>query len=275
MKLLLILIASSIFISAEDVRIGRLDIWTSNDKSKKLFSFKEGAKLSPAVVLGDQSYTEVEITDESGKKLKPAQVSLLVTDETTGVVPVGAHPSIQIALKTSSAGGSIYRNSFNFTSMRYVNPRGGLFSVSLIVGDDSGKLMHSLGKVTIPSAEDKLNSAADEYLLLPRIEHTFKPPAVSANPLITTIFTILCSSVPLVIFLGGVRNMQVNVKGLSSLTSVAFFGGSAVFGLLMILFFAALNLVQTVAAVLMLGVPMSLIGNRVLSQMRTSGELSY
>lgn len=265
---------------AEELQIGRLDIWESTDKSKKLFSYKEGAKLSPAIVLPDQSYAEVEVTDKSGKKMKPVQVSLMFGDETTGAPLVGTHPSVQVPLRSSLAGGYIFRGELTVSRMKSTNPRGGLFAVTLLVGDESGNLMHSLGKVTIPASKDRLNAVGEgikelsDFLPLPAIEHTFRPPAVAANPLITVVFTILCVSVPVLVFLSGLTGLNLNIKGLSNLTSLLFASGTGLFATLMLLFFVALNLVQTVAGVVVLMIPMSFIGNRLLSQIRTSGELS-
>jgi hypothetical protein len=271
--LLIILIRE---LASQSFQIGRLDIWESSDKSKKIFSYKEGAKLSPTVVLNDQSYAEAEILNDSGEKVKPSQVALLFTDESTGAPTIGAHPSVQVGLKTSSAGGSIFRSQVSVSGMRTANPKGGLFSVSLLVGDDTGHLMQPLGKVTVPPNEGRLAAQVDDdFLPLPSIQHTFKPAAVTANPLITTVFTILTATVPSVIFVTGVRALHLNLKGLANPTSIVFFACALIFGLLMVMFFAALNLVQTVAGVIILLVPMSFIGNRLLSQIRASGDLSY
>jgi hypothetical protein len=265
---------------ATELQIARLEIWENTNKSKKLFSYKEGAKLSPAVVLPDQSYAEVEITDKAGIKMKAAQVAFMFGDETTGTPVMGTHPSVQVPLRASSAGGYIFRGDLSMSRMRTTNPKGGLFAVTLLVGDDSGHLMHSLGRVTIPASKERLNSVGDgikelsDFLPLPVIEHTFRPPAVTANPLITTVFTVMCIAVPVLMFLSGVRSLDFNLKGLSNITSLVFASGAAAFAGLMALFFGALNLVQTVAGVVILLVPLSFVGNRVLSQLRTSGELS-
>jgi hypothetical protein len=140
--------------------------------------------------------------------------------------------------------------------------------------------MHSLGKVMIPSVEHKLNTVGDgikelsNFLALPEIHHIFRSPAVVANPLITTIFTLITVAVPLMVFIAGLGRLQLNIKGISNVTSVVFFSLAGSFVVLVTLFFAALNLVQTVAGATILAVPLCIVGNRLLRQVRTSGDLS-
>lgn len=265
---------------AEEFQIGRLDVWEGSSKSKKIFSYKEGAKLSPSIVLADHSYIEVELTDKAGAKVTPAQVALLFAEENPGAVVIGSHPSVQVPLKQSAAGGAIYRGELNLGSVRTMSPRGGLCSVRLIAGDSAGSLMHSLGKVMIPAVDHRLNAMGDgikelsNFLALPEIHHIFRSPAIVANPVITTIFTLLTVAVPVLMFWAGLGRLQMNIKGIANVTSVLFFSLAGSFVILITLFFTALNLVQTVAFAAILAVPLCIVGNRLLRQVRTSGDLS-
>lgn len=265
---------------AEEFRIARLDMWESSSKSKKVFSYKEGAKLSPSIVLSDNSYIEVELTGQGGAKVTPAQVALLFAEENPVTVVMGSHPSVQVPLKKSAAGGSIYRGELNLGSLRTMSPRGGLCSVRLVAGDLAGTLMHSLGKVMIPRIEHKLNTVGDgikelsNFLAWPEIHHIFKSPAAVANPLITNVFTFITVVVPVMMFMAGLGRLQLNIKGISNVTSAVFFSLAGSFVVLLTWFFAALNLVQTVAGATILAVPLCIVGNRLLRQVRTSGDLS-
>ena len=113
------------------------------------------------------------------------------------------------------------------------------------------------------------------YAPLPVIDHVFKPLPVQANPFLTLIFLGTVIAVPLIGFASGAKFLGVNAIGASSSSSVVFFSGIAAFVTLMVLFFAALNLVQTVALALILSVPMCVAGNRFLCQLRASGDLQF
>jgi hypothetical protein len=276
------LLVSSLLVGtlAEFARISRLDIWESKAKNRKVFSYKEGAKLSPSVSLNDSSYVEVELADLTGAKLNPTQVSFLFTDESQGPVVLGTHPTAQVPLKTSAAGGAIYRAEMQLGSIRTHNPRGGLSSVLLIAGDPRGTLTHSLGKVMLAPVEGRMGSTGegikelDNWLPHNPIQHTFKPPVATPNSLVTTVFSGLVVMVPVVSFLSGLKKLQLNIKGIWNPTSMIFFVLSGAFVALIVMFFLALNLVQTVAGSLVLAGPLCVVGNRLLRQLRTSGDIS-
>ena len=286
MRSVFLLLTGIAVCSASQYKIGRLDIWTNEGKSKKVYSHTAGSKIPQSTVLPKSAYAEVEIVDSvTSKKATPTQVALLFSQDGFDSTISGLLPTVQVALKASAAGGSTYRSAIRLMSRKTVNPKGGVFSVSLIAAGDDATLNESLGKVTVPASTERSIGSANSngaskwvsdlasYFPLPVIDHMFRPPAHRADPTLSVVFSIIALVVPFLIFGFGLTRLQLNAKGLADPTSALFFAGLGAFALLIVMFFIALNLVQTVAVAIVLTVPLCIVGNRMLTNVRTHNGL--
>lgn len=284
MKLVGLWIATLARLAEADMRINRLDIWNSGNKSKKVYSLSEKSKLTDAVQLRGNEYLEAEVIDTAtSEKLNPDQVALLLNDERFNPSIVGLHPSIQVQLKTSEAGGAIYRATLNLDTKTGMNPEGSVYRIAMLLGmkgKESQKVQ--LGKVTLLASETRSLIQAGDYKAVPElssyqpkptIDHQFRPAPQQPAAVFSTIFTGLVLSVPLGVFGIGLKKLSINLNGLRSTTSTIFAGGFGLFGFLLVMFFWTLTLVQTVAAALLLAAGMCFVGNKVLRDVRSSGEL--
>lgn len=112
------------------------------------------------------------------------------------------------------------------------------------------------------------------------IEHVFKPPAKEPNGVVTLFFLAGCAIIPLFALFRGISVLGMNTNAFpvspkSRSLSILFFGGIVVYACIMVMFFIGLNLFQTIALALTLAAPLSFIGNKVLCDIRDSGELSF
>lgn len=104
------------------------------------------------------------------------------------------------------------------------------------------------------------------------IAHIRNSEVVMTSSTVTTVFGVVSTVIPLLVF-GWLMN-GANMKGLNVPASVLFCTIS-VFAVLLCSFFAGLNLVKTVAAVVSLMIPLTVIGNSVMRRVRRSGVLIF
>lgn len=251
--------------------LSRFELFKDSTKAKKLFEYSadSGRVLHEPQVIGLKSYFEAEIIS-GGKKVTPVQVSLLFSEiGFTGSV-LGSLPSTQVSMNVSSGGGFVFRLELDATFAERLNPNGGVYSVELLVADnDKNALRIDLGRVSILHDDSRTF-----YNPLPLIDHVFKSPSSRPNVVVTLMFLGLVLMLPITFFGSGLKYLGVNDFS-NSRISIAFFCGVGLFVVLMGLFFFALNLVQTVALALLLAAPMSVVGNKMLCQIRTGGILAF
>lgn len=252
---------------AFEVNMKSFDLFDSSSKGKKIYSSTESSQLSPSIVLKDGILVEVEI---SPSEPIPAQVSLLFTPDRKNSSSLGVFPSVQVSL--FSIGNSLYRGELLLAGSRGLSANGGVYTVFLLVaGDSISPLKVPLGKAKIEGSSERAFPL--EFQALPVINHEFRGPHATADPLISSVFTGIVLLVPLALFGLGLFCIRINLKGLSSVYSSLFFLGTVAYGSLMGMFFLALNLVQTVVGAVVLATPMVFVGHKLLSQLRTAGDL--
>ena len=268
MRIIFPILSLAISCMSFELTLKRLDAWESASKSKKVFSFNESSKLSSPIHLNDGCLVEVEL---SSSKPNPAQISVFLSPLSNEVADLESFPSVHFPLL--STGSSTYRTVLGFKAGRGLSARGGLYSISVIIaGESITPLKVSVGTAQVRESTD--GALVPDFHTLPVISHQFRAPHETADPLISRIFTGLVVTAPAVIFLGGLFRLDLNMKGISSVYSSLFFAGMLVYGALMTAFFLALNLVQTVAGGIVIVIPMTFVGHKVLSQLRTVGDIS-
>lgn len=104
------------------------------------------------------------------------------------------------------------------------------------------------------------------------VVHIHKPEGVLISISGSAAFAAISAAIPPLVFTWLVNG--VNIKGAGGVTS-AFFSLSCVFVGIACAFFTGLNLVKTVAAVVGLLIPLTVIGNRVMKRVRSSGVLIF
>jgi hypothetical protein len=113
-----------------------------------------------------------------------------------------------------------------------------------------------------------------DYHELPSIAHPFAPPEPRASPAMSGFFTLLVVCLAPLFFVFYSSKLGMNMKGLASVPSFVFMLGIVTFMALIGMFFAFLNLVETSAAAIVLTIGMVVVGNRVLCEVRTNGDLA-
>lgn len=267
-KLFVCFISIQLGIIVDALELGKFEVYVDSTRSNRKFAFSGESLLTEKTSLAENTYFEVEVLDHfDGSKIKPVQVALLLSEVGfTGSV-LGVLPSIQVPMQTSSAGGTLFRASLSSRYRRYSNPAGGLFTIELLVANSPDSILRKpLGQVRLPVF-------SVEPSILPRIDHQFKPPSPRSNWFISILFLALVVVVPLGSFGTGLKYLRMNTMGLDRISGF-FFAGIFSFLLLIAMFFIALNLVQTVSLALLLSIPMCVVGNKLLCQMRTCGDLN-
>lgn len=268
MRIIFPILSQAITCMSFELTLKRLDAWESASKSKKLFSFNRSSKQSSPIHLNDGCLVEVEL---SPSKPNPAQSSVVLSPLSNQVEDLESFPSVQFPLV--STGSSIYRTVLDFKAGKGLGTGSGLYSFSVIfAGESISPLKVSLGTAQVRESTDR--ALVPDFRTLPVINHQFRAPHETADPLISRIFTGLVLILPAVIFLGGLFGLDLNMNGISRVYSSLFFAGMLLYGALMTAFFLALNLVQTVAGGIVIVIPMTFVGHKVLSQLRTVGDIS-
>jgi len=261
-------------ISAFELTVGSLEIVTSIGNANVKHSFDKGS-ISGSIELNDRSKFSVNLASDDNI----TYVGMLSEEQKSGNGIIGTHPSVHIAFRPVSEGSNTYESEVNFAEKKTTNPNGGTYSVTLLVASsDSGSKKIPLGSIKIPAlhsgSSDTHIRELRAYFPDPVIVHQFKPPQERANPKFSILFAILSIMIPILGFSRGVSVLGMNMKNFTSSTRYIFFGGIASFVGLMGMFFAYLNFVQTVALAIILVVPLAVVGNKLLCQVRTAGDLS-
>jgi hypothetical protein len=265
-----------------DSQLSNLVIWSDSSKSNRIFTLEDGHKPSIAAI-GSSPYIEAEIVAPKGQaSVGTSHVSVLLNNEKYSAHVVGAHPSLQIQMKPSDDNKRVYTASIDLGSKREADPSGSVYSMTLLVADTSNSTRLPMGKFEIGSSDKRsvhqsgVSSSIPElsaYQPKSKIDHRFKEPPVGANSFHSTVFTGIVCIIPVLLFLFGTKRLDFNLKGLATVTSTAFFGGLGIYGLIIAMFFLTWTLVQTVAAAVILACGLCFVGNRMLRDVRASGEL--
>jgi hypothetical protein len=271
--------------SASAWKVSDLEIVSNLGKTNDKFSFDKGS-ISKPVEIHDRSKFSVTLKSNEDK---PDYVGIMFEAQTSpGVGIVGTHPSLHVTMKPASTGSSTYKAEINFSDKRTMDPAGGEYKATVLIASSKSSSNSSkivLGNVNISSSFSRAPSIeiipglkvipelANYYPQTP-IAHQFKPPHSRANPTITSVFLVLAIAVPVFTFFGGVSVLGVNMGNFTGASRITFFTGLGGFVALMGMFFAFLNFVQTCALFVILLVPLAVVGNRMLCQVRTMGALS-
>jgi hypothetical protein len=279
-RLLLALSALVASHASNDIyEVERLVFWSNDARTQKLWEYQVGVKEAPLLTTPDVFYADTQIKLH-GESVKPAQVSLLFTSVSNTDL-IGTHPSFQISLRTSSKASSLFQSKVQMNSKEQANLTGGVYRVELLVADTGSTkpLRLSLGKVRVPPSSSRNITHApyipelSDYHELPSIAHPFAPPEPRASPAVSGFFTLLVVCLAPLFFVFYSSKLGMNMKGLASVPSFVFMLGIVSFMVLIGMFFAFLNLVETSAAAIVLTIAMVVVGNRVLCEVRTNGDL--
>ena len=265
--------------SRASVKIESIVLWPDAHDSATRFSSDKGS-LRDIHDVHETGQIELVISAD-GKPAEFEHVGLLFSDKPAKSSTVlGAHPSIHIPLKSTKDSAKVFKAVFDFSSMRTVNPEGGLLDLAALIVPANGTdpVRKELGKIRLgksPSRGESKRIIPELSSFVPEkvIKHMFKPEPSRASPFYSLIFTGLALTVPILVLLWGLFKTGINAKSLVGVPRLAFTGLMCAFMGLMAAFFAFLNLVQPVAIFLLLLGPLVIVGNRVLCQVRATGDI--
>lgn len=268
------------------VVIEGISVWPDAHDSATRFSSDKGT-LREIHEIQENGRIELNIAMD-GKASQYKHVGLLLQDKGGSAGMIGSHPSIHIPMNSTGGSSKTFKAVFDLSGMRTVNPDGSTLQVSVLIVPESGSapVRKDIGKLRLVKSSSRQDPVVvgDNKKIIPElssfvpakvIKHMFKPEPARSAPFYSVVFTGLTLAVPVLLLLLGLWKMGVNVKGIKydGISRVMFTGLIGAFIALMGAFFAVLNLVQTTALFLVLLAPLVLVGNRVLCQLRASGDI--
>ncbi len=273
--------------SIRAIELAELVFWSDEARTNKIWEYTPGYPLSSDVVIPEVFYVDAQLRSngQGAKTVKPKQVALLF-ERSTKSGPIGTHPSVQVALWTSSKASAVYQGRVALSSKKHVDPEGGVYYLGLLAAGAGSEdaLRLYLGHIHIPKSSSRNSTEVgeahtkyipelSEFHELPAIYHKFAEPEPRASPVTSSVFALLAVILPISLFVFGVFRLDMNVKGLMNASSCAFAIGIAAFLAILAMFFRSWNLVETSAAAIALSLVMVLVGNRVLCEIRAHGHL--
>ena len=268
------------------VTIESVLVWPDSQDSVTRFSSDKGA-LREVHDIHENSHIEISFSLD-GKAASYKHVGLLLQDKGSTDSIIGTLPSIHVPMTQVAGSTKSFKAVIDLSGMRTVNPEGTTFQLIALIApqNSTSAVRKDIGKVRLVtsgtrqdpilvSGGRKIVPELASYAPAKVIKHMFKPEPARSSPFYSLVFTIASVSIPTLLLLLGIWKVQVNAKGLVSgeVSRLILTGLTAAFIVLMVAFFAFLNLVQTVMLFLVLIGPLVLVGNRVLCHVRASGDL--
>ena len=282
--LLVLTVTSFGFVEAA-VSIEAITVWPDSSDTGTRYSSDKGV-LREIHEIQENFRFELNLALD-GKAASFKHVGLLFEDTNSGSGVIGTIPSVHIPMNSTGGSSKVFKAVYDLSKARTVNPDGTTFRVFALIVPETGSapVRKDLGKVRLAKSSIRQDPVAvgskkivpelASYVPDKVIKHMFKPDPARSAPFFSLLFTGITLTVPTLFLLLGLWKLGANARGLKTggVSSLVFAGLLAAFVSLMVAFFGFLNLVQTSALFLVLLVPLVLIGNRVLCQVRAAGDL--
>lgn len=237
-------------------------------QSKKSADF--GGTLLDGVSLDSGTSVEVTFTPKTdGAPSKPQQAMVVLQPK--------AHKGLAAyAVAKAKKDGSHSVTLSQSLVEKQLGPVGGKLSVTLLLGDPAVPkgVRWDLGTVKLPAVDAAPSPAYRTALIqpisntLPNIAHIFRPPEKQPALVVSLAFTALALAplalLALWLLASGSLGMQSFPTGPAALWALLFHGGIASILVLYFLFWARLNLAQTLPAALALGLATAAVGYKAL-----------